>query len=163
MSQRRTSGKWKYEREVEVLASGLPLQHGSQLAVDVTLRCALTACGRARPNGAIVDGTVTDGKEKFSELVDGPEVSLGGCGHQDKRVLERLATSWKVSLGHVPRRHLMSCDILLFLAWRGDGPECLPFLVAGHSLDLSHRHAATSQEWMEPHLIWLTSSGRGEV
>ena len=42
------------------MASGLPLQHGSQLAVDVTLRCALTACGRARPNAATVDGAVAD-------------------------------------------------------------------------------------------------------
>ena len=57
----------------------------------------------------------------------------------------------------------MTCDILLFWLGGSDGPECLPFPVAGHSLDLSRRHAAISQEWMEPHLIWLTSSGRGEV
>ena len=36
------------ERAIEVLALVLPLHHGAQLAVDVTLRCALTANGEAR-------------------------------------------------------------------------------------------------------------------
>ena len=30
-------------RAIEVLASGLPLHHGVQLAVDITIRCAHTA------------------------------------------------------------------------------------------------------------------------
>ena len=69
------------EREVEVLDSSLPLQHGSQLAVDVILRCALTACGRARPNAATVDGAVADAarrdkETKYSELVDGQRCHL---------------------------------------------------------------------------------------
>ena len=38
------------EREVEVVASGLPLQHGAQLAIDVTLRSALTSFGTACTN-----------------------------------------------------------------------------------------------------------------
>ena len=33
------------ERSIEVLASGLPFHHGAQLAIDVTLRSALTSCG----------------------------------------------------------------------------------------------------------------------
>ena len=75
LSPHRTSGR------VEVLASGLPLQHVSQLAVDVTLRCALTACGRARPNAATVDGAVAgaarrDKETKYSELVDGQRSHL---------------------------------------------------------------------------------------
>ena len=36
-------------RSIEVLASGLPLHHGAQLAVDITLRCALTAASQACP------------------------------------------------------------------------------------------------------------------
>ena len=44
------------ERRVEVLASGLPLNHGAQLAIDVTLRSALTAGGAPRTNAARVDG-----------------------------------------------------------------------------------------------------------
>ena len=43
------------ERAIEVLVSGLPLFFGAQLAVDVTLRCALTAEGRAQPGAATID------------------------------------------------------------------------------------------------------------
>ena len=45
------------ERSIEVLASGLPVHHGAQLAVDITLRSAVTA-GEARPNAARVNGAV---------------------------------------------------------------------------------------------------------
>ena len=44
---------------IEVLASGLPLFFfGTQLVVDVTLRCAPTADGRAQPGAAAVGGAV---------------------------------------------------------------------------------------------------------
>ena len=43
------------EREVEVVVSGLLLEHGAQLAVNVTLRSAVAASGRACPNAAVVD------------------------------------------------------------------------------------------------------------
>ena len=43
---------------IEVVASGLPLQDGAQLAVDITLRCALAADGTAHPNAAFEDGAV---------------------------------------------------------------------------------------------------------
>ena len=46
------------ERCVEVVASGLPLHHGAQLAVDITLRCAVSSSGEARPGAARVDGIV---------------------------------------------------------------------------------------------------------
>ena len=46
------------ERAIEVLAFGLPLHHGAQFAVDVTLRCALTANGEGHPNAAAEDGAV---------------------------------------------------------------------------------------------------------
>ena len=44
------------ERVLEVLASGLPLHHGAQLAVDITLRSALTSAGLPSPNAAHVNG-----------------------------------------------------------------------------------------------------------
>ena len=44
------------ERAIEVLASGLPIHHGAQLAVDVTMRCALTAQGLACPGAAHING-----------------------------------------------------------------------------------------------------------
>ena len=44
------------ERSIEVLASGLPFHHGAQLAIDVTLRSALTSCGSAIPGAARKNG-----------------------------------------------------------------------------------------------------------
>ena len=105
------------EREVEVLASGLPLQHGSQLAVDVTLRCALTACGRARPNAATVDGAVADAarrdkETKYSELVDGQRCHLvvvaietgGRWSSEAYNFVEYLARARSRETPHVLRR-----------------------------------------------------------
>ena len=61
------------ERKVEVLASGLPLNHGAQLAVDVTLRSALKACGAPATNAAQVAGFTQarrDKELKYHELVE---------------------------------------------------------------------------------------------
>ena len=62
------------ERAIEVLASGLPLFFGAQLAADVTLRCALTVDGRPQPGAAAVDGAVCsrareDKERKYPELL----------------------------------------------------------------------------------------------
>ena len=62
------------EGKIEVLALGLPLHHGAQLTVDVTLRCALTANGEAHPNAAAEDIAVcsrarVDKEHKYTELV----------------------------------------------------------------------------------------------
>ena len=35
-----------------------PLYHGAQLAVDITMRCAVSSSGEARPGAARVDGIV---------------------------------------------------------------------------------------------------------
>ena len=69
------------ERAIEVLASGLPLHHGAQLAVDITLRSALTAQGRARPNASHVNGAVlTRAREekeaKYHELLSSERCRL---------------------------------------------------------------------------------------
>ena len=62
------------EREIEVLASGLPLNHGGQLTVDITLRCALNSFGEATPNDATVNGATLlrarrDKETKYWELL----------------------------------------------------------------------------------------------
>ena len=67
---------------VEVLASGLPLFHGAQFAVDITLRSALTATGLPRPGAAVVDGIVcmaarADKERKYSELLSSPAADAG--------------------------------------------------------------------------------------
>ena len=69
------------ERSIEVLASRLPLHHGSQLAVDITLRSALTAQGLPCPGAASIDGSVLhrarrDKERKYHELVEGERCRL---------------------------------------------------------------------------------------
>ena len=62
------------DRAIEVLATGLPLFFGAQLAVDITLRCALAADGTAHRGAARVDGVVCtrareDKETKYSNLL----------------------------------------------------------------------------------------------
>ena len=58
-------------RAIEVLATGLPLHHGAQLAVDITLKISLGACGGARPNASHAVLTVArrDKERKYHELL----------------------------------------------------------------------------------------------
>ena len=68
-------------REIEVLASGLPMHHGAQLAVDITLRSAVDALGEACANAAPVNGGVLhrarrDKETKYAELVEGDRCRL---------------------------------------------------------------------------------------
>ena len=91
-------------RAVEVLASGLPLFHGAQLAVDITLRSVLTATVMLRPGAAVVDGIVcmaarADKELKYSKLLCGDRcrlvvVALETCGRWSPEAvdfIERLA------------------------------------------------------------------------
>ena len=69
------------ERSIEVLASGLPFHHGAQLAIDVTLRSALTSCGSAIPgaareNGAALARARPDKERKYAELLEGDRCHL---------------------------------------------------------------------------------------
>ena len=69
------------DREIEVVASGLRLRHGAQLAVDVALHSATTSCGAACTNVANMDGAVLlrarrDKETKYAELVDGARCHL---------------------------------------------------------------------------------------
>ena len=69
------------ERAIEVLAAGLPIHHGAQLAVDITLRSVLTAAGLPCPNAARVNGAVLqkarrDKEAKYVELLHGNRCHL---------------------------------------------------------------------------------------
>ena len=82
-----------YDRAIEVLATGLPLFFGAQLAVDITLRCALAADGTAHPRAARVDGVVCtrapeDKETKYSKLLRGQMSPRCGCS-RDGRKMER--------------------------------------------------------------------------
>ena len=57
----------KDERNLEVVALGLPLYNGAQLAVDVTLRSALTSTGEARPKAAEEGGSVAEAARRDKE------------------------------------------------------------------------------------------------
>ena len=66
---------------IEVLASGLPLHHGVQMAVDITIRCAHTAESRACPNAATMNGAVLQAARaqkatKYAELLHGDRCRL---------------------------------------------------------------------------------------
>ena len=68
-------------RRIEVLAQGLPCFNGAQLAVDVTLRCALDSAGQPRPHAATTDGAVLeqareDKERTYQELVGSSRCKL---------------------------------------------------------------------------------------
>ena len=69
------------ERAIEVLASGLPLFQGAQLAVDITIRSVLTASGAAVLNTSHTDGVVLlqarrEKERKYAELLAGDRCRL---------------------------------------------------------------------------------------
>ena len=62
------------EREIEVVAAGLPIHHGAQLVVDITLHSAVTSVGAPRATVATVNGAALsqarrDKEAKYAELV----------------------------------------------------------------------------------------------
>ena len=111
-------------RQLEVLAQGLPCYAGAQLAVDVTLRSSLTACGEARGRAAFEDGaTCTDARRdkeaKYNELISSSRCRLvvlamevgGRCSGETMEFLEAL--SWARARSAVPLvRHATA------LGWR---------------------------------------------
>ena len=69
------------ERQIEVIASGLPVFGGAQLAVDVTLRSALDRCGQPRAqahwkDGAVAEAARRDKETTYPELADGSRCRL---------------------------------------------------------------------------------------
>ena len=56
------------QRAIEVVASGLPLHHGAQLAVDITLRSALSAAGFPSGNAAHVAVLVRARRDKKGSM-----------------------------------------------------------------------------------------------
>ena len=69
------------ERAIEVLAMGLPLHQGAQLAIDITLRSALTTTGEPCPGGATTNGAALQAarqkkEAKYRELLEGHRCGL---------------------------------------------------------------------------------------
>ena len=112
------------ERAIEVLALGLPLHHVAQLAVDVTLRCALKANGEAHPNAAAEDGAIcsrarADKERKYAELLAGDRCRLvvvaletgGRWSNEAIQFIDDLAAARAREAPPVMRRSA-------FLAWK---------------------------------------------
>ena len=66
-------------RRIEVLAQDLPCFGGAQLAVDVTLRCALARTGEPHSRGADEDGTVLAQARHDKETTYPELISSGRC------------------------------------------------------------------------------------
>ena len=109
------------KRCIEVVASGLPLYHGAQLAVDITMRCAVSSSGEARPGAARVDGIVcmnarADKEPKYSELPAGDRCSSWLPWRPEGDGVQKPWSSLRVSLG--PRAKGPNQARSAFLAWR---------------------------------------------
>ena len=112
------------ERCIEVVASGLPLHHGAQLAVDITMRCAVSSSGEARLGAARVDGIVctnarADKEQKYSELLAGDRcrlivVALETGGRWSPEALEFVEGLARARALEAPPNQARSA----FLAWR---------------------------------------------
>ena len=112
------------EREIEVFASGLLLNHGGQFAVDITLRCALNSFGEATPNAATVNGATLlrarrDKETKYWELLHESRCQLivvgietgGRWSDEALRFVEQMANARSRGAAPALRRSA-------FLAWR---------------------------------------------
>ena len=102
------------ERRVEVLADGLPLFHGAQLAVDTTLVSVLGRNGEPRPRCADVDGVIleeaTRRKERRYPELSGRHgrthlvvLAAEVCGRWSPDTVRFLAQLAKAKARHEPR------------------------------------------------------------
>ena len=96
-------------RLIEVLAQGLPLQAGTQLAVDITLRSVLTATGDPHPRAATVNGVVADGarrdkEEQYPELLTSRRCALVVVGIETGGRWSTEAAAFLEALAHARAR-----------------------------------------------------------
>ena len=111
-------------RAIEVLACGLPLQNGAQLAVDITLRSAITSTGGACPNapnfdGAVLHRTRLDKETTYQELLRGERCHLVVVGLETGGRWSNEAVKFVDSLASARARE--APPLLYrsaFLAWR---------------------------------------------
>ena len=128
------------EGAIEVLASGLPLFQGAQLAVDITIRSVLTATGAAGPNTSHTVGAALLHARKEKE-----SASMRNCWlvtvvdslwWASKREDDGVPSPWNSSTVWRPPKHAKhrwSCGGQCPKVGGEDGHECCPCLAAGHS------------------------------
>ena len=117
------------DRRVEVLADGLPLFHGQQLAIDTTLVSALGRDGLPRPRCAHIDGAILEAarrrKERHYPELSGQQgrtrlvvlvAEVGGRWSQESvRFLVQLA---KAKVRHEPKVMRISDQCAWIRRWR---------------------------------------------
>ena len=91
------------ERRIEVLAQDLPCFLGAQLAIDITLRCALSSSGETHPDAADFDGAVlararVDKRDHVLRIAD-REVSARRLGHRNGRPMEQRSHRLYATIG----------------------------------------------------------------
>ena len=156
------------EREIEVVAAGIPIHHGAQLAVDITLKSAVTSVGAPRATAATVNGAALlqarrDKEAKYAELVTSERcrlvvVALETGGRWSTEALEfvaDLASSRARDAPPVLRRSA-------FLAWRKRWTRMLSVSCArafATSLVVSHTDAWAGVDGSAPDLADLYREG----
>ena len=112
------------ERCIEVLASGLLLFQGAQLAVDITLRSALTSSGDPRLGAAREDGIIcntarVDKERKYVELTAGNRCRLVVVALESGGRWSAEALQFVESLAYArARERPPTMARSAFLAWR---------------------------------------------
>ena len=125
-------------RRIEVLAQDLPCYSGAQLAVDVTLRGALSANGEARPRAADEDGAVLEQAREDKETTY-PELAASRLCRLVVLAIEtggrwrrgnQCGVSW-----HSRRlwKRPLSCGGLSRSVGTAGGPACCPRPALPHS------------------------------
>ena len=152
------------DRSIEVLASGLPMHHGAQLAVDITLRSAVTSFGAACPsasrvNGVTLDRARLDKERKYHELLDGGRCHLVVVGLETGGRWSDEALHFIETLV-VPETWFPCCVVQRSWDGVGDGSACCKSPAAAHSLLRCSPHVMTfGRALTVPRPIWLTCSG----
>ena len=111
------------ERVIEVVASGLPLHHGAQLATDIMLRCATSADGLTpRELRTIQRRSADTRKDEQGNKVRGARrqqpLPLGGGGFGDRRPLERRSQFVDMMAAARAREVLPVLTRSVHLAWK---------------------------------------------
>ena len=105
------------KRAIEVLAMGLPLHQGAQLAIDITLSSASTTTGETCPGGATTNGAALQSarqekQAKYRELLEGHRSGLivvgvetgGRFGQEAVDFVDSLAAAKARNSPHILRR-----------------------------------------------------------
>ena len=112
------------ERSIEVLASGLAMNHGAQLAVDITLpQCSdcqrESVSKRSDSGGAVLTKARLDKETKYAELVESDRCQLVVVGIETGGRWSNEATSFTEGLAASRAREApVALRFSSFLAWR---------------------------------------------